>query len=146
MRRTYRVLAGLIALLVLVQAAAVTYGAFSIGKTVDQAKDHRGDTVGHASGVLDGGSGYSLHSVVGMMIIPTVALALLAVAGLLRNRTALTWAALIAADVAVQVALGQAAHSVPALGWLHGPNALILLTLAGRAARRPHPEGAQQPV
>jgi len=134
MSRAYRVLAGLIALLVLVQAAAVTYGAFTVDKTVDKAKDH-GDTVAHASGALDGGLGYALHSVVGMVIIPVVALLLVVVSVLLRERTALTWAALIAADVAVQVALGQAAHSVPALGWLHGPNALVLLTLAGYTAR-----------
>ena len=32
--------------------------------------------------------------------------------------------------VAVQVALGLISHSVPALGWLHGINALVLASLA----------------
>jgi hypothetical protein len=37
--------------------------------------------------------------------------------------------------VAVQVALGLISHSVPALGWLHGINALVLIFLAVYAAQ-----------
>ena len=38
--------------------------------------------------------------------------------------------------VDVQVVLGFAAHSVAGLGWLHGPNALVLFGLALYSARR----------
>jgi hypothetical protein len=61
MRQAYRVLADLIAVLVVVQAAAIAYGAFAIDKVVDNAKDLGGNTISDASSKLDGGAGYGLH-------------------------------------------------------------------------------------
>ena len=78
MRQAYRILSGLIALLVVVQAAAVAYGAFDIDKVIDKVKDH-GDTITNASSKLDGGAGYGLHGLLGTMVIPVLALALLVV-------------------------------------------------------------------
>jgi hypothetical protein len=46
------------------------------------------------------------------------------------------WAGFVLLDVIVQVVLGLSAHSVPGLGWLHGPNALVLFALAGYTGRR----------
>ncbi|HEY0870486.1 MAG TPA: hypothetical protein VGD55_08810, partial [Acidothermaceae bacterium] len=46
------------------------------------------------------------------------------------------WAGFILLDVVVQVALGLAAHGAAALGWFHGPNALLLFSLALYTARR----------
>jgi heme A synthase len=45
------------------------------------------------------------------------------------------WAGFVFLAVAVQVALGLISHSVPALGWLHGINALVLIFLAVYAAQ-----------
>lgn len=135
MRSAYRLLAGLIALLVVVQAAAIAYGAFAIDKVIDKAKDH-GDTVRRVSSTLDGGAGFGLHGVLGTMAIPLVTVALFVVAFIAHVPDGKKWAGFVLLDVAVQLTLGFVAHSVPALGWLHGLNALVLFALAGYAARR----------
>jgi len=136
MTKAYRLFAGLIAVLVVVQAAAVAYGAFSIDHKIDHAHDHAGNTITNVSKTLDGGAGYGVHAVVGQMIIPLVALLLIAVsfrAGVPDGRK---WATFVLLDVIVQVALGMGAHSAAWLGWLHGPNALVLFALAGYTGRR----------
>ena len=136
MKRAYRILAGLIAGGVVLQAAAVAYGAFAIDKLIDKAKDHTGNTIVHASDKLDGGAGYGLHSVLGTMIIPALAIALFVIAFFAHVPDGVKWAGFVLADVVVQVVLGMASHSVAALGWLHGPNALVLFALAGFTGRR----------
>ena len=142
MRRLYRVLADLIAALVVVQAAAIAYGAFAIDKVVDNAKDRGGDTVGKASSTLDGGVGYGLHSFVGGIVMPAVAIILFVVAFFAHVAGGVKWAGFLLLDVIVQMMLGYAAQSVPGLGWLHGPNALILFALAIFTARRSTVPGA----
>jgi hypothetical protein len=134
--KAYRILADAIAILVVVQAAAIAYGAFAIDHVIDHAKDHTGDTISNASSKLDGGAGYSIHSVVGTMVIPTVAIVLFVIAFFAQVPSGAKWAGYVLLDVVVQVVLGFAAHSVPALGWLHGPNAIVLFALALFAARR----------
>ncbi len=135
MKKAYQVLARLISALVVVQAAAIAYGAFAIDKVIDKAKDH-GDTIANASTKLDGGAGYGLHGLIGMLVIPVVAIALFIVAFMAHVPDGVKWAGFILLDVVVQVALGLAAHGVAALGWLHGPNALLLFALGIYTARR----------
>lgn len=136
MTKAYRILAGLIALLVVVQAAAIAYGAFSIDHKIDHAHDHAGNTIHNVSKTLDGGAGYGVHSVVGSMIIPLFALLLIAVSFRANVPNGKKWAGYVLLDVVVQVALGIGAHSAAWLGWLHGPNALVLFALAGYTARQ----------
>jgi len=145
MKKTYRVLARLIAALVLVQAAAIAYGAFSIDKVIEKAKDHS-NTITDASSKLDGGAGYGLHGLIGMLVIPLAAIILFVVAFMAHVPDGVKWAGFVLLDVVVQVALGFAAHGVPALGWLHGPNALVLFGLAIYTARRVGTEPAAPPV
>jgi hypothetical protein len=135
MKKAYRVLARLIAALVVVQAAAIAYGAFAIDKVVDKAKDH-GNTISDASSKLDGGAGYGLHALIGTLVIPVVAIALFVVAFRAQVPDGVKWAGFILLDVVVQVVLGLAAHGAAALGWFHGPNALVLFSLGIYAARR----------
>jgi hypothetical protein len=135
MRQAYRVLAGLIAVLVVLQAATIAYGSFAVDNVIDKAKDH-GNVVTDASSKLDGGAGYGLHGLLGTMIIPVIALILLVVSFLAHVPQGVKWASFVLADVIVQVVLGFAAHAVAAFGWLHGPNALVLFALAGYTARR----------
>ncbi len=145
MKKAYRVLARLIAALVVVQAAAIAYGAFAIDKVVDKAKDH-GDTIANASTKLDGGAGYGLHALVGMIVIPLVAIILFVVAFGAHVPDGVKWAGFILLDVVVQVALGLAAHGLAALGWLHGPNALVLFALAIYTGRRVAADPVSEPV
>jgi hypothetical protein len=133
MRQAYMVLAGPIAVLVVVQAAAIAYGSFAVDKVIAKAKDH-GNVVTDASTKLDGGAGYGLHGLLGTMITPVITLILFVVAFLAHVPQGVKWASFVLADVIVQVVLGFAAHSVAALDWLHGPNALVR---GGRLHRTP---------
>jgi hypothetical protein len=135
MKKAYRVLARLIAALVVVQAAAIAYGAFAIDKVIDKADDH-GNTITDASSKLDGGAGYGLHALIGTLVIPVVAIILFGIAFGAHVPDGVKWAGFILLDVVVQVVLGLAAHGVAALGWLHGPNALLLFALGIYTARR----------
>jgi hypothetical protein len=135
MSKAYQVLARLIAALVVLQAAAIAYGAFAIDKVIDKAKDH-GDTIANASTKLDGGAGYGLHALIGTLVIPLAAIILFVVAFFAHVPDGVKWAGFILLDVVVQVVLGLAAHGAAALGWFHGPNALVLFSLAVYTARR----------
>lgn len=135
MKKAYRVLARLISALVVVQAAAIAYGAFAIDKVIDKANDH-GNTITDASSKLDGGAGYGLHALIGTLVIPVVAIILFVVAFMAHVPDGVKWAGFILLDVVVQVVLGLAAHGVAALGWFHGPNALLLFALGIYTARR----------
>ena len=145
MKKAYLILARLIAALVVLQAAAIAYGAFAIDKVIDKAKDH-GDTISNASTKLDGGAGYGLHAFIGMIVIPVVALVLFGIAFGAHIPEGVKWAGFILLDVVVQVVLGLAAHGVAAIGWLHGPNALLLFALGIYAARRAGAPTATEPV
>src|SRR5664280_304528 len=72
MESAYRVIAGLIALGVVVQAASVAYAAFSLSHAVDD-----GATLDKNSKVWD--AGFIVHSLDGQVIIPLLAIALLVV-------------------------------------------------------------------
>jgi hypothetical protein len=145
MKKAYQVLARLIAALVVVQAAAIAYGAFAIDKVIDKANDH-GNTITDASSKLDGGAGYGIHGLVGILVIPVVAIILFVVAFMAHVPDGVKWAGFVLLDVVVQVVLGIAAHGVAALGWLHGPNALLLFALGIYTARRATATADAEPV
>jgi hypothetical protein len=145
MKKAYRILARLIAALVVLQAAAIAYGAFAIDKVIDKAKDH-GNTISDASSKLDGGAGYGLHALIGTLVIPLAAIILFVVAFMAHVPDGVKWAGFILLDVVVQVALGLAAHGTAALGWFHGPNALVLFSLAVYTARRAAATAAGEPA
>lgn len=128
MRQTYRVLAWLIALGVVVQAAAIALGWFTALHDVDNGL------------VIDknyeGNAGHALHGIVGMYAIPVLGLVFLIVSfaaakAVPRGRT---WAAIVFVAILVQVALAFLAFGLPAIGALHGLNALIVFGAAVRAA------------
>ena len=130
MRGVYRFFAGLIALEVLVQAAAIAYGVFGLAKwvddgaTLDKAK-FESDTTS-----FQGLGGLMVHGMNGMMIIPIIGLLFLIVSFFAKVERGILLAALTFLAIIVQVVLGLSAHSVPALGILHGPNAIIIFGLA----------------
>ncbi|MDX6250125.1 MAG: hypothetical protein QOF10_3485 [Kribbellaceae bacterium] len=128
MKSTYRVLALLIAAGVLVQAMTVALGWFMVLKDVD------------AGAVFDKNSDFNvgqvLHGVLGMMVIPLLAILLLIVSFFAGIAGGVKWAAIVFGLVALQIALAFGAFGVPALGALHGANALALMAVAGLAGRR----------
>jgi hypothetical protein len=128
MKSVYRVLALAIAVGVLVQAMSIALGWFMALKDMDDGA------------VLDknyeGNFGHSLHGIIGMMIIPLLALLLLIVSFFAGVAGGVKWAAITLGLVVLQIALAFVAFGVPAIGALHGANALALMAVAGIAGRR----------
>ena len=134
MRTAYRVLALLIPVLVALQAALIAFGQFGIESWVsdDNSYTARAQESGDATGAV----GITLHGILGNSVIPLVALLLLGVAFFAHVPGGRKWAAFVLLDVVVQILLAVLAYKVPALGLLHGVNALLLFGLAMMAAQR----------
>jgi hypothetical protein len=128
MRAAYRVLAGLVAIGVVLQAMFIAWGFFTVGKDIE------GGTV------FDQNSsdpvGLSLHGIFGTMVIPLLAILLLIVSFFAKVNGGVKWALYVFGLVVLQIALAFGGFAAPVVGALHGANALALLAVAGLAARR----------
>jgi heme A synthase len=149
MRSVYRVLAYLIALEVVVQAAAIALAVSGLFHWVD------------GGGVLDSSTedssdpfpevvGFIVHGINGSIVVPVLALALFVVSFFAHLPRGVAWAGALLALVVLQVMLGYSVVDVPALGAVHGINALLVFTTAFLAARRvrrrPGDEAAERPA
>jgi hypothetical protein len=136
MRTLYTGLAWTVAGAVVVQAAAIAFAfggmlnLVSEGGVVDKALLESFQ----AAGV--GEAGFLIHGVVGGVLIPLVAVALLVVSFFVRVRGTTTWAAIVLGLVALQVTLGFSVTDMPYLGLVHGANALAIVAAAAVAALR----------
>ena len=128
MKQTYRVVSGLIALGVLVQAAAIAFGWFDAIHELDN-----GLVIDEN---YDGNAGHAVHALVGFNVMPLLGLVLLVVSFFAAKSVpgARKWAGIVFGLIVLQVALALFAFSVPALGALHGINALAVLGTAVRAS------------
>jgi hypothetical protein len=157
MRRVYRVLAYLVAAEVVVQAAAIAWAVAGLGHWV------HGGGVFDASVMEDTGgplpfpevTGIIVHGINGSAIVPGLAVLLLVFSFFAKVRGGTKWAVAVFVLVAVQAQLGFAAGDLPALGALHGINALLLFSAAlwtavrasaGRSSVVATPEAAEQSV
>jgi len=141
MKSAYRVLALLIALGVAVQAASVAFGWFQVISDVDAG--------GVFTSATELNAGHELHGIVGMMVIPALALVLLLVSFFAHLRGGVRWAVIILALVVVQITLAFVAFGAPAVGALHGLNALAILgtsLTASRLGSQPQAVDAAAPV
>jgi len=135
MRRTYHVLAYLIAALVVVQAMMMATAVAGLDHWIDD-----GATVNKH--VLDkdptfnGSFGFPVHAINGEMLIPLIALALLVISFFAKVAGGTRWALYILGLIILQVVLGVSQGEVPPLGLLHGLNAFVLFVVAFLAARR----------
>lgn len=136
MRSTYRVLAYLVAAEVAIQAAAIAYALFGLGKWIDNGGVLDKTTMESTDASFTGVLGFAVHGINGQMVIPLIALLLLVTSFFAKVRHGVLWAAIVVAVVAVQVTLGLLSHAVVGLGALHGLNALVLFVVAIAAARR----------
>ena len=140
MKGVYRGLALAVAALVMLQAAFIAYAVFGLSKwvredggTLDASVFAEGATV-----EVGGEIGFMLHGISGTLLIPLVALILVIVSFFAKVPGGTKWALIVFGVVVVQYALaflGRMA-SLPALGALHGLNALILFGVAVTAAMR----------
>jgi hypothetical protein len=136
MRRLYTGLAWTVAGAVVIQAAAIAFafgGMLNLiaeGGVVDKALLESFQ----AAGV--GESGFLVHGVVGGVLIPLIAVALLIVSFFVRTRGATLWAAIVLGLVVMQVVLGFSITDMPYVGLIHGANALAIVAAASFAALR----------
>ena len=128
MRATYRVLAGLVAVCVVLQAMFIALGWFTAIKDMDNGlvidKNY------------DGNIGHTLHGQFGMTVIPLVALLLLIVSFFAHVPGGIKWALYVVGLVVLQITLAFLSFGAPVLGLLHGLNAFALAAVASLAARR----------
>jgi heme A synthase len=150
MRTAYRILAYLVAAEVAVQAMVMVYAVAGLGKWVDQGGVL--DRATFESG-FEGGetpftefTGFLIHGINGIMVIPALALLLLIVSFFTRLRGAVKWAGLVLLLVVVQANLGFLGHEIPVAGALHGLNALLLFGAAFYAAHRVPAAAARRTV
>ncbi len=149
MKSLYRVLAYLVAAEVVVQAMLMVYAIAGLGKWVDNGGVF--DKSVQESGQSPFGEfvGFIIHGINGTIVIPVLALLMLVCSFFTKIPGAVKWASLVFLLVVVQVNLGYAGPGVPALGALHGLNALALFTAALYTARRARvvaPNPVEQPV
>ena len=129
MKATYRVFAYLIALCVVAQAMFMALGGFTMIHDID-----KGLVVD--KNFEDFNFGQSMHGTFGMMVIPALALLFLIVSFFAKVPGGVKWAGITFLLVALQITFAFVAFGAPAVGALHGINALALLAAAGYAGRR----------
>ena len=136
MRATYRYLAYAIPVLVAVQAAAIAFAFFGLSAWIEDGHQVTKATMESDSTNFTGVVGFMIHGMVGEMLIPLVAIALLVVSFLAKIPGGSKWAAFVLLDIVLQVALAFTAFGAPVVGLLHGLNALFLAWLGWNAAHR----------
>ncbi len=125
MKQTYRVIAGLIALGVVVQAGAIAFGWFDVLNKVDEGLVIDSD--------FEGNAGHAIHGMNGMIVMPLLGLLLLVVSFFAKVPNGRRWAAMVFGAIVLQVVLAFVSFGAPVVGVLHGANALVVLGLAVKA-------------
>lgn len=136
MRTVYKVFAYLIAAEVVVQAMAMVYAIAGLGKWVNGGGVFDKAVMESDESPFPEVVGFMVHGLNGSLVIPVIALVLLILSFFTKVRGAAKWAGLVLLLVVVQVNLGFFGHEVPAVGALHGLNALLLFSTAVYAGRR----------
>jgi hypothetical protein len=149
MRKTYRILADIIAIEVVIQAMMIVFAVAGLfhwidgGATLDQSVI---DGWEDDPPTWQGAIGHFIHVMNGQFLIPLLGLALLIVSFFAAVPRGTMLAGVILASIIVQVAAGIIAGSAPWVGLIHGLNAFILFGAALQAAKMAMPEGATQPA
>ena len=137
MRQTYKILAHTIAGLVAFQAAVMVFAVAGLGNWIADGNTlteaaFEGDNPPEFTGAI----GFLLHGMVGMMLIPLIALVLLIISFFAKIPGGAKWAGIVLGLVVLQVFLGLMGHETAWSGLLHGLNALILFSVALQTGRR----------
>jgi len=128
MKSAFRVLALLVALGVVLQAAFIAFAWFSWMKEIDGGKVLAQN--------FDYNAGQILHATAGMMVIPVLALLLFILSFFATVPGGVKWAGIVLGVAVLQVLLAFVSFGAPVVGTLHGINALVLAAVAGMAGRR----------
>lgn len=136
MTKAFRVLAYLIAALVVVQATSVVWAVAGMGIWVDEGNDLTSEVMESDETPFTEVAGFIIHWMNGMMLIPLVALILLIVGLIAKFPGSTKYGAAVFLLVVLQVALGLFGHENAIFGALHGLNAMILFGAAIMAGMR----------
>lgn len=138
MRKTYRILANIIAIDVVIQAMAIVFALAGLfkwiddGATLDSAVIESWET---DPPTWTGAIGHFIHVMNGTYLIPLLGIILLIVSFFAKVDGGVKWASIVAISIAVQVIVGISSASAPVLGLVHGLNAFILFGAALMAAK-----------
>jgi hypothetical protein len=124
--KAYRIIAHAIAACVVLQAAWIAAGTFTLAKQTDDGKTITEDNFRNWA--------MNAHSIFAI-IIPILAIALLVTAFVIKQPGAPKWAGLVFGSVLLQWVLAIIAYAVPVIGVLHAVNAFVMIGLAEMAAR-----------
>jgi hypothetical protein len=130
MKTAYKVLAYLIALEVVVQAAAMAFAVAGLAIWVDEGGVFDKAAFEDENLSFTGIAGFMIHGINGMMVIPLLALILMIVSFFAKVPGGVKYAGIVLGLVVLQVVLGLYGHETPYAGLLHGLNALILFSAA----------------
>lgn len=128
MRATYRVLALLIAVGVVLQAMFIAIGWFQVLHDTDKGAVYDKNTGENWAQVA--------HGTVGVMVVPLIAIILLIISFFARIPGGVKWAAITFGVVVLQILFAFVGFAAPVLGALHGINAFALAGVASIAARK----------
>ncbi|MBL0887971.1 hypothetical protein [Myceligenerans indicum] len=143
---TYRILAMLVALGVLVQAAVIAWAFFGFAKWIDEGNTFTQEMMEceDCAWNFTEERGFMIHGLSGSLIIPVIALLLAIISFFMRSRALLLWGVITFVLVVIQSqVLPALGHSYPVFGALHGLNALLVFIAALIAWRK---AGAPAPV
>jgi hypothetical protein len=148
MRKTYLVLARLIALLVVVQAMMIVWAISGLFKWIDDGETLDKSVMdGWADDppTFDGAIGHFLHALVlGQGVIPLAGLLLLIVAFFAKVPRGVMLGAVVVVLIVIQILLGINAQGTPLFGMLHGLNAFLLFGAAMAASMAAKNAGSMQ--
>jgi hypothetical protein len=151
MRKTYRILADIIAIDVVIQAMAIVFAVAGLFKWIDDGATLDKSVIESWEDdppTWTGSIGHFIHVMNGTFLIPLLGIALLIVSFFAAVNGGVKWALIIVASIVVQVLAGQLAEESPYLGLVHGLNAFILFgaaLTAAKAARVEKPDAVTTP-
>ncbi len=139
MRTAYKVLAYLVAVGIVVQAVAMVWAVAGLGHWVDN-----GGVLDKAAMESEGTpfpevTGFIVHGINGTFVVPVLALLLMVSSFFAKLHHGIRWAVAVFALTVIQGQLGFLGHEVPAVGAVHGLNALALFTATLYTATRVRP-------
>ncbi len=148
MRKTYRILADTIAVLVVVQAAMMVWAIAGLFTWIDEGATLDKSVIEgweNEPPTFEGSIGHFIHLMSGTFLIPLIGLLLLLVSFFAKVPRGVALAGLIAVLIVIQYLAGFFAEpGMPYLGLVHGANAFILFGAAIMAAKSAKPEAAAQ--
>lgn len=138
MRKTYRILASTIAVLVVVQAMMIVWSVAGLFYWIDEgATLDKAVIEGWADEppTFQGAIGHFVHVMSGTFLIPLIGILLLIVSFFAKVPRGVLLAVVVAVSIAVQYFAGFFADSMPYIGLIHGLNAFILFGVSLAAAK-----------